>query len=82
MKRFILGFLIGVAALVLFVYYGGAGYMVDLGSRTERAGKKLQTYERQLKKTVSETQQSIKQTKKEAVKAVEKTKEKVKGLVD
>ncbi|MFQ5465210.1 MAG: hypothetical protein ACE5EI_04710 [Thermodesulfobacteriota bacterium] len=72
MKKFVLGFLLGVLALALFVYYGGGDYLKAAGSRTEEAGKALKGYEKKMKR-------SIEGVREKAGETVERTKEKVQG---
>lgn len=93
MKKLMLGFIIGVAVLVFFLYMGGSKYVREIGSRTERAGEKLEVYERALKKTareateavrktVKETRDAVEETASDAKKVVDKTRKKVKRLVE
>jgi hypothetical protein len=42
MKRLILGFIIGVAALAVFLYFGGAAHIKTLGKKTYEAGARLE----------------------------------------
>jgi len=93
MKKLILGFIIGVAILVFFLYMGGSKYVKELGVRTERAGEKLEGYEKKLKKTareasevvretVSDTKEAVEETASDAKEAVDKTREKVRKLAE
>lgn len=52
MKKFIVGFIIGIIALVAFVYFGGGEYVRSMGKSTNRAGKIIQRYEKKMKKAV------------------------------
>ncbi len=74
MKNFILGFLIGVAVLLAFLYLGGPRYLVALGIRAQEAGQKLEHYEKPVKNTVNEAGQSVD-------KALDKTKMKVREYI-
>lgn len=53
MKKFIVGFILGVIALVAFVYFGGGDYVRSLSKHTNKAGKVIQSYEKKMKKAVS-----------------------------
>ncbi len=75
MKKFILGFFIGIAVLLVFLYLGGSRYMIIFGNKTEEAGEKLRPYEKGV-------QNAAKGAKKSAEKAFDKTKEKVKGYME
>lgn len=93
MKRLILGFIIGVAILVFFLYMGGSKYVKELGVRTQKAGEKLEGYEKKLKRTareatevvrdtVKDTKDAVEETADDAKKAVDKTRKKVKDIVE
>ena len=93
MKKLILGFIIGVAVLVFFLYMGGSKYVKELGKRTEQAGEKLESYEKKLKRTareasevvretVKDTKDAVEETAGDAREAVDKTRKKVKDIVD
>ena len=93
MKKLILGFIIGVAVLVFFLYLGGSKYVKALGVRTEQAGEKLEGYERKLKRTAreasevlrdtaSDTKDAVKEKAGDAKEAVDKTRKKVNKLVE
>lgn len=74
MKNFIFGFLIGIAVLLAFLYFGGPKYMVAFGNKTEQAGKKLEHYEKPVQDTAKGAARSVD-------KAYDKTKEKVKEYI-
>lgn len=93
MKKFILGFFLGIAVLFAFLYFGGARYVKVFGVKTEEAGEKLEKYEKQIKESAGTTGEKVKETaksagetvketargvRKSAGKAVDRTKEKVK----
>lgn len=82
MKKFLLGFIIGILALACFFYFGGSKYLKAFGSKTEQAGEQLEKYEKKFKKTAKETTEAVRETASGAKEAVETTKEKVKGIVD
>ncbi|MEK6791154.1 MAG: hypothetical protein AABY45_05565 [Deltaproteobacteria bacterium] len=71
MKKFIIGVLLGIVGLGIFMYLGGSKYVKALGSGTEKAGAKLERYEKQVQETAKDAKQA-------ASKTVEKTKDKVK----
>lgn len=81
MKKVLFGFILGLLALVLFLYFGGAKYLKTFGHRTEQAGEKLEGYERQIKEKAEGAGKAVKETAGSAKKAAEKTKEKVEEYV-
>lgn len=82
MKKFFLGFFIGVVLLLAFFYLGGAGYLKTFGAKTEEAGAKLEVYEKEVKKTADEAKESVTETAKDAREAVDSTVESTKKAVD
>lgn len=58
MKKFIVGFIIGIIALAAFVYFGGGEYVGSMGKSTQRAGKIIQGYEKKMKKAVGGLRES------------------------
>ncbi|MBI5642520.1 MAG: hypothetical protein HY954_03485 [Deltaproteobacteria bacterium] len=81
MKKLLLGFILGIAVLAAFLYFGGAGYLKTFGAKTEEAGAKLEKYEKEIKDTAKEAKEVVEDTAKGAKKAVDKTTEKVKGYM-
>lgn len=81
MKKILFGFILGLAALFLFLYFGGAKYVKTFGHKTEQAGEKLEGYEKQIKEKTEGAEKAVKETAGSAKKAAEKTKEKVKEYV-
>ncbi|MEK6758349.1 MAG: hypothetical protein AABY51_01120 [Deltaproteobacteria bacterium] len=82
MKKFLLGFIIGVILLLAFFYFGGAGYLKAFGTKTEETGAKLEVYEKEVKKTADEAKESVTETAKDAREAVDSTVESTKKVVD
>lgn len=82
MKKFLLGFFIGVILLLAFFYLGGAGYLKTFGAKTEETGAKLEVYEKEVKKTADEAKETVAGTAKDAKEAVEDTVEGTKKVVD
>ncbi len=97
MKKVIFGFFLGVIALALFLYFGGAKYVKAFGSKTEEAGSRLEVYEKKMKESTKDAKTSVKETAEEAKETVEekaksakeavsntydKTKEKVKKYIE
>ncbi|MBI5562378.1 MAG: hypothetical protein HY894_05955 [Deltaproteobacteria bacterium] len=70
MKKIILGFFLGVVILVVFLYFGGARWLRSFASSTERAGERLEQYEKRL-------HDSTKDAEKAGAAAIEKTKDTV-----
>lgn len=70
MLKIFLGFFIGVALMLAFLYFGGGTWLRQFGSSTERAGARIEGYEKSLK-------ESTKGAEKAAGQTYEKTKEKV-----
>jgi len=70
MLRIFLGFCMGVVVMLAFLYLGGGKWLREFGSTTERAGARLEVYEKRLK-------ESTKGAEKAAGKTIENTKEKV-----
>ncbi|MBI5886658.1 MAG: hypothetical protein HZB85_08800 [Deltaproteobacteria bacterium] len=70
MIKMFMGFCIGVAVMLAFLYLGGGTWLREFGSTTERAGAHLEVYEKRLK-------ESTQGAEKAAGKTIEKTKEKV-----
>ncbi len=81
MKKILLGFILGLVALFIFLYFGGAKYLRTFGHKTEQAGEKLEGYEKQIKEKTEGAQKAVKETAESAKKTAEKTKEKVKEYV-
>ncbi|MCK4739084.1 MAG: hypothetical protein KAT46_03970 [Deltaproteobacteria bacterium] len=50
MKRIILGIIVGLILFVVFVFAGGSEYLIKFGQKTEKAGERLQSYEKKIKK--------------------------------
>lgn len=73
--KFLLGVCIGIAALLVLLYFGGAKYVTALGRGTERVGERLEKLERPV-------QEKAQEAKKTAGKTLEKTKEAVKKAAD
>ena len=82
MKKFLLGFFIGMVLLLAFFYLGGAGYLKAFGSKTEETGAKLEVYEKEVKKTADEAKESVTETARDARETVENTVESTKKVVD
>ena len=56
MKRFILGFIFGIVASIIFVYFGGGKLIEDLGKRTQRVEEKI-------KKEIKQTIEGVREVK-------------------
>ena len=70
MLKIFFGFCIGVALMVVFLYFGGGTWLRQFGSSTERAGARIEVYEKRLKEKAKGAEQAASET-------IEKTKEKV-----
>ena len=76
--RVFFGICIGIAALVLFVYFGGAKYVTEVGKSTERLGSELEKYEDPIKDKASRAEKTVNKT----IDVTKETAEKVKNTVD
>lgn len=77
MKKIFYGILLGILALVLFVYFGGGDYLRAVGEGADEAGKIVQGYEKRLKKGID----SAKETAEDANRKVEETTERLKEII-
>lgn len=73
--KFIFGVCIGIAALLVLLYFGGAKYVTALGRGTESVGERLEKLERPV-------QQKAQEATKSAGKTLDRTKDAVKKAVD
>ena len=48
MSKFFIGIIVGIIALIFFVYFGGADYVRSLGRHADRAAEKMETYEKKM----------------------------------
>ncbi len=71
MTRFLIGIIVGIAALIFFVYYGGADYLRSFGKQADRAAVQMEKYEKKLHKMTD----SAKKARKKAEDAGKKIKE-------
>lgn len=81
MKKVFFGFILGVAALVAFIYTGGGSYLQEAGKRTGDAGEVIEGYEKKMKKTARSTKDSVEETLEKARETVTDTTDKVKDLL-
>ena len=49
MKKFLLGILIGIAAICCFIYCGGGSILKAVGRKTIEVGERVEVYEKALK---------------------------------
>ncbi len=61
MKRFILGFILGIVASFIFVYFGGGRQIEDLGRRTRQVEEKIKN---EVKQTIEKAREVGNDTKK------------------
>lgn len=61
MKKLILGFVLGVAAVTAFLYLGGSKYLIVAGEKAEEAGRTLQKVEKKLKDGTEEATETVNQ---------------------
>jgi len=47
-RRFFIGIIVGIGALIFFVYYGGADYLRSFGRQADRAAEQMEKYEKKL----------------------------------
>ncbi len=50
MTRFFIGIIVGIVALIFFVYYGGADYVRSFGRQADKAAVQMEKYEKKLHK--------------------------------
>jgi len=81
MKKVFFGFILGVAALVAFIYTGGGSYLKEAGKRTGDAGEVVEGYEKKMKKTTRNTRDSVEDTIEKARETVADTTDRVKELL-
>lgn len=81
MKKLVLGFILGVLALALFVYYGGGDYLKAAGSKTEEAGEALKVYEKKMRKSIEGVREKAGDTAEKTREKVDSTREKARDLV-
>lgn len=65
MIKVILGIFLGIFLLYLFIYFGGADYLEVVGKKTEKAGKELKQYEKNVKETTDKVLEKAKDKVKE-----------------
>jgi len=93
MKKIILGIIFGCIIFIVFLSFGGAGYVKSLGKQTVEVGKKLEGYEKELergkklgaKKAATVTKgvkDAYEKTKEKAGRSVEWTKESAQAVAD
>ncbi len=73
--KFFLGVCIGIAALLVLLYFGGAKYVTYLGRGTEGVGRRLEKLE-------GPVQEKAQEAKKTVGKTLVKTKDAVKKAAD
>ena len=79
MKRVILGFALGVFIFVAFIFFGGAEFLQKFGKKTVEAGKELEQYEVQLKKSSEKLKDKLDEAR---VAAKEKIGEKAEEVIE
>ncbi|MFQ5586123.1 MAG: hypothetical protein ACE5GF_04800 [Thermodesulfobacteriota bacterium] len=62
MKRILLGIIIGLCLFFLFLYFGGADYLRDFGSKTEEVGRDLKQYEKGVKESAEKAKKIVEKT--------------------
>ncbi|MEE8575541.1 MAG: hypothetical protein V3T30_09025 [Thermodesulfobacteriota bacterium] len=65
-----IGLLVGIIAIILFIYFGGGEYLKKFGAETEKAGKEVIEYEKDMKKTVKKVKDTVEDKKKKARKYI------------
>ncbi len=48
MTKFFIGIIIGIIALICFVYFGGADYLRSAGRHVDRAAEQVEKYEKKM----------------------------------
>ncbi|MCP3677573.1 MAG: hypothetical protein GY721_08315 [Deltaproteobacteria bacterium] len=70
MKRLFLGIIIGICLFFLFLYFGGADYLREFGSKTEDVGRELKQYERGIKESADRAKEIVEKTGKKIKKHI------------
>ena len=52
MRKFLLGFMVGIILSFLFIYFGGGEILKVLGQKAIDAGERIKIYEKAFKETV------------------------------
>ncbi|MFQ5480180.1 MAG: hypothetical protein ACE5DW_02780 [Thermodesulfobacteriota bacterium] len=69
--KFFLGIIIGIIALLAFIYFGGADYLRFIGRQTDKAAEHVERYEKKMH-GMKERARKVKEKAEEAGKKIEK----------
>lgn len=62
MKKILFGIIVGIAVVVVFIFYGGGDYLKKFGWHAEKAGSKIEKMEKKLKGSVSGVKEKVEKT--------------------
>ncbi len=71
MTRFFIGIIVGIIALICFVYFGGADYLRSAGRHADRAAEQVEKYEKKMH-GMKDRAQKVREKAEEAGKKIEK----------
>ncbi len=71
MTRFFIGIIVGIVALILFVYFGGADYVRSVGRHADKAAEHIERYEKKMH-NMKERAEKVREKAEEAGKRIEK----------
>ena len=74
MLKMLFGIIIGVALMLVFLYLGGGRWLKEFGRSTEKAGARLEVYEKRVQDTANDAGKTAGDT-------IDKTREKVGNIV-
>jgi len=71
MSRFFIGIIVGIIALICFVYFGGADYLRSAGKHVDNAAQHIEKYEKKMH-GMKERARKVREKAEEAGKRIEK----------
>lgn len=71
MTRFFVGIIVGIIALILFVYYGGADYLRSVGRHADNAAVQVEKYGKKMH-GMTDRARKVRKKAEEAGKRIEK----------
>jgi len=71
MIRFFIGIIVGIIALICFVYFGGADYLRSAGRHADKAAEHIERYEKKMH-GMKQRAEKVRKKAEEAGKRIEK----------
>ncbi|MFQ5428215.1 MAG: hypothetical protein ACE5EZ_04450 [Thermodesulfobacteriota bacterium] len=71
MSKFFIGIIVGIIALICFIYFGGSDYVRSLGRHADKAAEQMETYEKKMR-GFKERAGKVREKAEEAGKKIEK----------